>query len=209
MRSATELRACPAEPGMRGAAASSLSRRRARHESPGPGCCHRGSRARPWPGGSVSGVEPARLPDTELDAESAGWLRRLGAGEAERWAAKRELHAKLVRIALAEVQRRQSSTPVTGPELDDIAHQAAADAMLAILAKLEGFRARAGSPHGLIGSSSWRSPANSAATTGATRRSSSTPPSGSASPTGSAWTRNGTRRRQESSPRYAASSTTS
>ena len=92
------------------------------------------------PGGSVSGVEPARLPDTGLDAESAGWLRRLGAGGTERWAAKRELHARLVRIALAEVRRRQSGTPVTGPELDDIAHQAATDAMLAILAKLGGFR---------------------------------------------------------------------
>jgi RNA polymerase sigma-70 factor, ECF subfamily len=85
-------------------------------------------------------VEPARLPDTELDAESAGWLRRLGAGGTERWAAQRELHARLVRIALAEVRRRQSGTPVTGPELDDIAHQAATDAMLAILAKLGGFR---------------------------------------------------------------------
>ena len=30
------------------------------------------------PGGSVSGVEPARLPDTGLDAESAGWLRQVG-----------------------------------------------------------------------------------------------------------------------------------
>jgi RNA polymerase sigma-70 factor (ECF subfamily) len=85
-------------------------------------------------------VEPARSPDTELDAESAGWLRRLGAGGTERWEAQRELHARLVRIALAEVRRRPSGTPVTGPELDDIAHQAATDAMLAILAKLTSFR---------------------------------------------------------------------
>lgn len=92
------------------------------------------------PRGSVPGVKPARLPGAELDAESAAWLRRLAAGSGEGWAAERELHAKLVRIALAEVRRRQSSTPVTGPELDDIAHQAAADAMLAILAKLGDFR---------------------------------------------------------------------
>jgi RNA polymerase sigma-70 factor (ECF subfamily) len=80
------------------------------------------------------------LPAAALDAESAAWLSRLGAGGAERWAAERELHARLVRIALAEVRRRAASTPVTGPELDDVAHQAASDAMLAILAKLGDFR---------------------------------------------------------------------
>jgi RNA polymerase sigma-70 factor (ECF subfamily) len=90
--------------------------------------------------GSLSGVEPARLPTEDLDEESAGWLRRLGAVGGERHAAERELHARLVRIALAEVRRRAASTPVTGPELDDVAHQAAGDAMLAILAKLGDFR---------------------------------------------------------------------
>jgi len=91
-------------------------------------------------GGSLSGVEPARLPTQDLDEESAGWLRRLGAGGGERQAAERELHARLVRIALAEVRRRSAGTPVTGQELDDVAHQAAGDAMLAILAKLGDFR---------------------------------------------------------------------
>ena len=77
----------------------------------------------------------------ELDAESADWLRRLSAGAgALRQQAERELHARLVRIALAEVSRRSASTPVTGPELTDVAHQAAGDAMLAILAKLADFR---------------------------------------------------------------------
>jgi RNA polymerase sigma-70 factor (ECF subfamily) len=85
-------------------------------------------------------VEPARLPTQHLDEDSAGWLRRLGAEGGERRAAERELHARLVRIALAEVRRRAASTPVTGPELDDVAHQAADDAMLAILAKLGDFR---------------------------------------------------------------------
>jgi RNA polymerase sigma-70 factor (ECF subfamily) len=85
-------------------------------------------------------VEHARVPAADLDEESAAWLRRLGAEDGERRAAERELHARLVRIALAEVRRRSASTPVTGPELDDVAHQAADDAMLAILAKLGGFR---------------------------------------------------------------------
>jgi RNA polymerase sigma-70 factor, ECF subfamily len=91
-------------------------------------------------GGSLSSVEPARVRAEELDEESSVWLRRLGAGGGERQAAERDLHARLVRIALAEVRRRSASTPVNGPELDDVAHQAAGDAMLAILAKLDDFR---------------------------------------------------------------------
>ena len=85
-------------------------------------------------------MERARGPAEDLDEESAAWLRRLVAGGGEQQAAERDLHARLVRIALAEVRRRSTSTPVTGPELDDLAHQAAADAMLAILAKLAEFR---------------------------------------------------------------------
>jgi RNA polymerase sigma-70 factor (ECF subfamily) len=90
--------------------------------------------------GILSGVEPARIPTAGLDELSAAWLRRLGSEGGERQAAERELHATLVRIALAEVRRRAANTPVTGPELDDVAHQAADDAMLAVLAKLDDFR---------------------------------------------------------------------
>ena len=86
-------------------------------------------------------MELAGPTERELDAESADWLRRLSAGTgALRQQAERELHARLVRIALAEVSRRSASTPVTGPELTDVAHQAADDAMLAILTKLADFR---------------------------------------------------------------------
>jgi RNA polymerase sigma-70 factor, ECF subfamily len=89
----------------------------------------------------VASVELAGPTERELDAESADWLRRLSAGAgALRQQAERELHARLVRIALAEVSRRSASTPVAGPELTDVAHQAADDAMLAILAKLADFR---------------------------------------------------------------------
>jgi RNA polymerase sigma-70 factor (ECF subfamily) len=81
-------------------------------------------------------MECARSPAKDLDDESADWLRRLTSDQA----AERELHARLVRIALSEVRRRSVSSPVTGPELDDVAHQAAGDAMLAILGKLGDFR---------------------------------------------------------------------
>src|SRR5579863_2699383 len=90
--------------------------------------------------GSLSGVEGARIPARDLDEESSAWLRRLGAAGAQRRAAEGELHARLVRIALAEVRRRAAGTPVAGRELEDVAHQAADDAMLAILAKLADFR---------------------------------------------------------------------
>ena len=90
--------------------------------------------------GSLAVVECARPAQRELDAESADWLSRLSGDAVRRHAAEGELHARLLRIALAEVRRRSAGTPVTGPELDDLAHQAAADAMLAILAKLAGFR---------------------------------------------------------------------
>jgi RNA polymerase sigma-70 factor, ECF subfamily len=86
-------------------------------------------------------VQLARPAPRELDAESATWLRRLtSAAPAEQMVAERELHDRLLRIALAEVRRRSSRTPVTGPELDDVAYQAAGDAMLAILGKLGEFR---------------------------------------------------------------------
>jgi RNA polymerase sigma-70 factor (ECF subfamily) len=91
--------------------------------------------------GSLAAVELARPVERELDAESVEWLRRLSVRDGvRRQEAERELHVRLLRIALAEVSRRSSSTPVTGPELADVAHQAADDAMLAILAKLAEFR---------------------------------------------------------------------
>jgi RNA polymerase sigma-70 factor (ECF subfamily) len=89
---------------------------------------------------TLADVEELGPPARDLDQESASWLRRLDPGGPERPAAERELHARLVRIALAEVGRRGASGPVQGQELNDLAHQAAADAMLAILAKLDHFR---------------------------------------------------------------------
>lgn len=95
----------------------------------------------PRAGGNLAGVVCAGVPaKLDLDEESREWLRRLAAVGGERQAADRELHARLIRIALAEVSRRSASTPVTGRELEDVAHQAADDAMVAILAKLGDFR---------------------------------------------------------------------
>src|SRR5271155_3958336 len=75
-----------------------------------------------------------------LDSDSAEWLRALQGTEADREAACLRLHAMLVRIARHEVRRRSDHLEIAGPELDDVAHQAAADAMVAILAKAGQFR---------------------------------------------------------------------
>jgi len=46
----------------------------------------------------------------------------------------------LVRIARAECRRRGPRLQITGPELDDLAYQAAADAMMAVTGKIAQFR---------------------------------------------------------------------
>src|SRR5262245_5316809 len=83
-----------------------------------------------------SGVEqnPAVVP--RLDPDSAGWLRMLAGTGAAREAALARLHEMLVRIARGEVGRRAPRLQLTGPELDDLAYQAAADALIAITSKL-------------------------------------------------------------------------
>jgi RNA polymerase sigma-70 factor (ECF subfamily) len=89
----------------------------------------------------VAIVELAGPTERELDAESADWVRRLSASDgSRRQEAEGELHARLVRIALSEVNRRSGSTAITSAELTHVSHQAADDAMPAILAKLKDFR---------------------------------------------------------------------
>jgi RNA polymerase sigma-70 factor (ECF subfamily) len=74
------------------------------------------------------------------DAESLRWLHRLGSPGRDRDAALTELHALLLRFARAQVAQRAARFHVHGPEADDLAHQAAADALLAMTAKLGEFR---------------------------------------------------------------------
>jgi len=75
-----------------------------------------------------------------LDAESAEWLQALAGSGRRQEAALARLHELLVRIARGEVRRRGPRLQITGPELDDLAYQAAADAMVAITGKLGQFR---------------------------------------------------------------------
>jgi RNA polymerase sigma-70 factor, ECF subfamily len=75
-----------------------------------------------------------------LDPASADWISALSGTGPAREAGLARLHELLVRVAAGELHRREVSSGITGPELDDLAHQAAADAMLAIIAKLDSFR---------------------------------------------------------------------
>jgi RNA polymerase sigma-70 factor, ECF subfamily len=74
------------------------------------------------------------------DAESAEWVRGLSSEGAERERAATRLHEIALRVARAEVHRRSAQLRISGPEADDVAHQAAADAVLAIINKVGQFR---------------------------------------------------------------------
>jgi RNA polymerase sigma-70 factor (ECF subfamily) len=87
-----------------------------------------------------SPAPPAVASPRSSDAESQRWLAVLSGGSPDREQGLGDLHALLLRAARAELHRRGDRVRVTGPELDDLAHQAAADALLAVLAKLGQFR---------------------------------------------------------------------
>src|SRR5579862_2286941 len=96
------------------------------------------------PGGALYNMIPVNMVVGKLparfDPESAEWLRVLGGAGPEQEAALARLHGMLLRIAQREVQRRGPRLRITGPELEDLAYQAAADALMAITAKLGQFR---------------------------------------------------------------------
>lgn len=78
---------------------------------------------------------------TTLDADSARWLSELRAEGATRERSVARLHAMLHGIARAEAARRRGTLPSDlAGDLDDLCLQAANDAAVAVLAKLDGFR---------------------------------------------------------------------
>jgi RNA polymerase sigma-70 factor (ECF subfamily) len=86
----------------------------------------------PGPGPAV-GERAARL-----DPESRAWVEALRVDGRVREGAVARLHALLLRAARFEVARRRAS--LRGEELEDIATQSADDALVAVLAKLDGYR---------------------------------------------------------------------
>jgi RNA polymerase sigma-70 factor (ECF subfamily) len=98
--------------------------------------------------GLTTSVEPAPMSSPEIpaalagsDRESRDWLERLRAPGSERDAAVTELHVLLLRAARFEITRRYAtSAHLRGGDMDDLAHQSADDALVAILGKLGDFR---------------------------------------------------------------------
>jgi RNA polymerase sigma-70 factor, ECF subfamily len=86
---------------------------------------------------SVASREAAPL----LDPESREWLRSLRSRGRDRDEAVARLHALLLRAARFECARRRPTLPhLRGNDLDDIANQAADDALVSVLARLDSFR---------------------------------------------------------------------
>jgi RNA polymerase sigma-70 factor (ECF subfamily) len=77
-----------------------------------------------------------------IDPESAGWLEALADTGRRRECALADLYAMLLRAARRELGRRGLYEQITGPELDDLAHQAAGDGLLAITQKIGQFRGK-------------------------------------------------------------------
>ena len=76
-----------------------------------------------------------------LDADSRRWLEQLAATGRVRDDAVARLHALLLRAARFEVSRRRLALAhLRGGDHDDLAQQAADDALVAVLAKLADFR---------------------------------------------------------------------
>ena len=76
-----------------------------------------------------------------LDPESHEWLADLRTDGAAHEQAARRLHELLLRAARFEVARRRPMLPhLRGDELDDIALEAADDALMAVLTRLDTFR---------------------------------------------------------------------
>jgi RNA polymerase sigma-70 factor (ECF subfamily) len=91
------------------------------------------------PDSAATGAPAAPAP--LLDDDSRDWLRDLRAEGAVRDQALARLHALLLRAARFEVARRRHGLPyLRGDELGDIALEAADDALMSVLARLDDFR---------------------------------------------------------------------
>jgi RNA polymerase sigma-70 factor (ECF subfamily) len=76
-----------------------------------------------------------------LDVESRSWVDRLVAAEPARGQAIAELHERLRREAAFHIRRRIRNRPdFPRSDIDDLAVQAADDALIALLRKLDDFR---------------------------------------------------------------------
>jgi RNA polymerase sigma-70 factor (ECF subfamily) len=80
---------------------------------------------------------------TALDPESEEWLRRLRADGPDRDRALVDLHRLFLRVAHAEARRRRGALPeAVVADLDDLCLQAADDAVVSVITRLDQFAGR-------------------------------------------------------------------
>lgn len=97
----------------------------------------------PTSGAMMPTVEPEGTPQARsgLDDESRAWLSDLRGDGSRHEAATARLYDLLLSAARFEVnRRRRAMSHLRGDDFDDLAHQAASDALMAILGKLDQFR---------------------------------------------------------------------
>jgi RNA polymerase sigma-70 factor (ECF subfamily) len=81
------------------------------------------------------------MPAAGLDRDSRQWVEHLRVGHPQRDRTIGALHGALRRVAVYELSRRRHQLrSVSGPEFDDLAQQAADDALVNVLNKLDDFR---------------------------------------------------------------------
>ena len=91
--------------------------------------------------GSERNGGPEPLQSAELDAESRRWVEQLRAGHPRHHQTVARFHAVLQRVAMYELSRRRPQLrTIRGPEFDDLAQQAADDALVNVLDRLDEFR---------------------------------------------------------------------
>jgi RNA polymerase sigma-70 factor (ECF subfamily) len=86
----------------------------------------------------MSALPETVAPPTEV--ASREWLRSLRADGSTRDEAIERLHALLLRAARFEAARRRTHMAHVRDELEEIAHEAAGDALISVLAHLDDFR---------------------------------------------------------------------
>lgn len=96
---------------------------------------------------TLAGMQPVDAAGTARhtlpDEESRAWVQDLRPDAPGRDAALARLHALLLRGARFEVSRRRAVLPhLRGDELDDIALEAADDALMSVLRRLDDFQGR-------------------------------------------------------------------
>ncbi|MGH2955448.1 MAG: RNA polymerase sigma factor [Solirubrobacterales bacterium] len=90
---------------------------------------------------SAKPIGSSAVPRESLDEESRSWLAALRADGHEREEATARLYELLLKASRFEVNRRRVAMPhLRGDDFDDLAHQAASDALMAVLGKLDDFR---------------------------------------------------------------------